>query len=121
MDEEGIKKSKLARVDFLGAFALVGLVLSCLLTLDQGTKGVTWRVVLPLGVAFVLFSAMFIIIEKSYAKEPVLPLDLISKRDVYLPYLIIACQAGGQFGVRKVPPAISISTHLYDADIFSLL
>ncbi|OQV04216.1 hypothetical protein CLAIMM_09132 [Cladophialophora immunda] len=98
-EEESKAGSKLARIDFLGAFALMGTVLTCLLSLDQGTKGMSWHYLVPLVCAFVVFATTFIVVEKSYAKEPILPLQLISKRDVFTPYLIVSCQSAGQFGL----------------------
>lgn len=94
--------SKLGRVDFLGAFALVGTILTCLLLLDQGTKSASWRVLGPLAAGFVASVTLFTVAESRIAKEPILPLDLISKRDVFTPYLIVGCQAAGQFGVGRL-------------------
>lgn len=102
LKDEVVGGSKLKRVDFLGAFSLVGTIMTCLLALDQGTKGLAWYYLVPICIMFVLFASMFIIVEKRFAKEPVLPLDLISKRDVYTPYLIIGLQAAGQFGVSNI-------------------
>lgn len=97
--EDGKPVSKLARVDFLGALSLIGTVVTCLLSLDRGTKGASWQLLVPLVAAFAVFSATFIIVEKRFAREPILPLELLSNRDVFTPYLIIGLQAAGQFGV----------------------
>ena len=93
------ERSNLARVDFLGAFALVGMILSGLLSLDLAAKDVSWYVRVVLVTSFGGFLTLFIFIEKRVAKEPIMPLGLLVKRDVVTSYLVVAFQAGGQFGV----------------------
>lgn len=90
---------KLARVDFPGALTLVGTILTCLLALDMSAKGASTYLTVSIASAFAGFLVGFILIEKYYAKEPILPLGLISKRNVLTSYLIIGFQAAGQFGV----------------------
>lgn len=100
IEEENSRSSKLSRVDFRGAIALAGTIVTGMLALSQGTRGLAWCFLVPLIAGFIIFGSAFILIEKHYAKEPILPLELISKRDVLTSYLIILSQAAGQFGVR---------------------
>ncbi|KPM35909.1 hypothetical protein AK830_g10653 [Neonectria ditissima] len=96
--------SNLARVDFAGAITLVGTVLTGLLSLDLATKGSPILVTVPLIGAFVAFLLLFVLVEKYLAKEPILPLDLISKRDVLTSYSIVGFQSAGQFGLLYAIP-----------------
>lgn len=98
-DDADSKQSKLARLDVAGAITLVGAVLTGLLALDLASKSFSISCVGFLAAAFALFVALFITVEKHYAEDPVVPLDLISDRDVITSYLIVALQSAGQFGV----------------------
>lgn len=97
--KEATLSHKLSRVDFPGALTLVGTILTCLLALDMGAKGASKVITITSVSGFGVFLVSFILIEKYYAKEPILPLGLISKRNVLTSYLIIGFQAAGQFGV----------------------
>lgn len=99
-----IARSLLARVDFAGATSLVGMVLTGLLCLDQATKSASYITTGCLGAAFITCTMSFYLVESYWAKEPILPLELVFKRDVLTSYLIICFQAAGQFGVRGSPP-----------------
>lgn len=98
-EDETKTASKLARVDFAGAITLVGAVFTGLLSLDLATKQRLTPLPLSLAVLFVVFLVSFVLAERSYAKEPILPLDLVSRRDVLTSYLIVGFQSAGQFGV----------------------
>lgn len=91
--------SKISRVDFAGAAMLVATVLTGLLSLDFCTKHGLGLAVYSLVGGFVLSLSLFCVIEKYYAKEPILPLELIFKREVLTSYSIVCFQAAGQFGV----------------------
>lgn len=97
------KSSAISRVDFLGAAALVSMVLTGLLCLDQATKSSANHVsTVGFALGFVASSSVFYLVESRWAKEPILPLDLILKRDVLTSYSIICLQAAGQFGVSQI-------------------
>ncbi|KAJ3460620.1 hypothetical protein MRS44_011487 [Fusarium solani] len=96
--------SKISRVDFAGAAMLVATVLTGLLSLDFCTKHGLSLVVYSLVGAFVLSLFLFCAIEKYYAKEPILPLELIFKREVLTSYSIVCFQAAGQFGLLYTIP-----------------
>ncbi|RSL94893.1 hypothetical protein CEP52_012364 [Fusarium oligoseptatum] len=96
--------SKISRVDFAGAAMLIGTVLTGLLSLDFSTKHGLGLVVYCLIGAFVLSLSLFCVIEKYYAKEPILPLELVFKREVLTSYSIVCFQAAGQFGLLYTIP-----------------
>ncbi|KAL2678794.1 hypothetical protein Neosp_009545 [[Neocosmospora] mangrovei] len=96
--------SKISRVDFAGAATLVATVLTGLLSLDFCTKHDLGLVVYSLVGAFVLSLSLFCAIEKYYAKEPILPLELVFKREVLTSYSIVCFQAAGQFGLLYTIP-----------------
>jgi len=78
------KKSKLSRVDFPGAFTLVISLILLLLGLNSGGNVIPWShplilTTLPLS-AVVL--AAFVWIEARWAKEPVIPVNLLLNRTV---------------------------------------
>ncbi|RFU29438.1 hypothetical protein B7463_g6899, partial [Scytalidium lignicola] len=125
------EKSKLSRVDFLGAFTLVTTLVLLLLGLNSGGNIVPWNhplvyVSLPLsGVSLVAF----IYIEAKIAKEPVIPVKLLLNRTVaaacltnwfytmlafmgmfYLPiYFQVKGNTATQAGARLIPQAIGAS------------
>ncbi|CAH0045987.1 unnamed protein product [Clonostachys solani] len=104
MNENESQRTKLSRVDFAGTFALIGTVLTGLLALDIFTKGGPRLLVTGLAIAFPVFATTFTVVEKYYAKEPILPLQLIGKRDVLTSYTIIGFQSAGQFGLLYAIP-----------------
>ncbi|PMD28191.1 MFS multidrug transporter-like protein [Hyaloscypha hepaticicola] len=78
------EKSKLSRVDFLGAFTLVVFLLLLLLGLNSGGNVVPWThplVLVSLPLSIVALCA-FIYIETYIASEPVIPVRLLLHRTV---------------------------------------
>lgn len=104
--------SKLARVDFLGAVTLPTMLVALFVTLDFAGKSYPWYYVAPPGAAAIVLSAAFYYVEKYRAKEPILPLELLARRDVYTTYSIVALQTGAQFIVSRVQidPGQSLDT-----------
>ncbi|CAG8898069.1 unnamed protein product [Penicillium egyptiacum] len=80
-------KTKLRRIDFLGAVVLVGAVLGFLLGLDRGSN-VSWK--LPLTIASLAVSAVlfviFILVEIYLAAEPFAPGHIIFNRTFFACY-----------------------------------
>ncbi|KAI5371067.1 putative major facilitator superfamily, MFS transporter superfamily [Septoria linicola] len=77
-------KSKIRRVDFLGAFTLVSALVLLLLGLNSGGNIVPWNhplvyVSIPLSFAMLL---AFIFIEDRVASEPIIPVGLLANRSV---------------------------------------
>lgn len=114
-NEQVNKSSAIARVDLLGAAALVSTVLTGLLCLDQAAGGASNYVLIAgFATAFVASSLVFYFVESRWAKEPILPLDLVLKRDVLTSYSIICLQAAGQFGVSGILSRLHSSiSHLW--------
>ncbi|CAP94802.1 hypothetical protein E8E15_004509 [Penicillium rubens] len=80
-------KTKLRRIDFLGAVVLVGAVLGFLFGLDRGSN-VSWKLPLTiasLGVSAVLF-VIFILVEIYLAAEPFAPGHIIFNRTFFACY-----------------------------------
>lgn len=97
--EEVTTKTQIARVDFYGAAALVGFVLSFLLLLDRATKQAPNGLIAGLAASTAVCLAVFIFVESKVAQEPILPIGLLANRDVFIPYLIVGCKSAGQFTV----------------------
>ena len=74
-------KTKLKRVDFLGATVLVSAVFTLLVGLDQGSN-ISWSspvTIACMSVTFPLFG-LFILVEEKYAAEPFAPARIIFER-----------------------------------------
>ncbi|KAF5005271.1 hypothetical protein FDECE_8257 [Fusarium decemcellulare] len=105
-EEQPSTAGKIARVDFLGAFLLAMFILLLLLPLELGGKELPWShpLVPALFAAAVVFLALFALVEKRWAKEPILDLELFKQRDVVLCLLIIAFQSAAQLGMMFSVP-----------------
>lgn len=94
-------KASLARIDFTGALFLSISVLSILLVLDMGGEKIPWSsplVFILVGIG-ILAGALFTITEKSWAKEPIFPLHLLSNSNVVTPYCVSVLQNASQCAV----------------------
>jgi hypothetical protein len=82
--EDSHWKTKLRRIDFPGAFALVGAVVGLLLGLDRGSN-VSWT--MPLTIASLSTSlsmfVLFVVIEIYFAAEPFAPGHIIFNRTLF--------------------------------------
>ncbi|KAI9147235.1 Vacuolar membrane amino acid uptake transporter fnx2 [Paramyrothecium foliicola] len=103
-DESVTLKSRLARIDILGALILPLTLVLSFVALDWAGKAYSWHYTAPLAVLTLALASLFVWVEKYYAKEPIFPLDLILKRDVITANLIVALQLGGQFIVFYTVP-----------------
>lgn len=103
-DEDSSKSSmrtRLRRVDFAG-FTLLPLALTAaFLGLDLAGKLSPLHYTIPVGVSAVFLLVSFYYVEKYYAQEPIIPMNLLVKRDVYIPYLLVALQTAAQFIVGQ--------------------
>ena len=92
-------KTKLSRVDFPGAFALVAAVTFLLIGLDQGSN-VSWSS--PLTISFLVISVplagAFLLIEQKYAAEPFAPGRIIFERSLAAAYFCNFFAFAGWFG-----------------------
>jgi len=96
--------SRLAQIDFLGAFFLGAGILALMLPLEIGGDRIPWNhPIIPalfgLGAALLL---LFLATEKWWAKSrPIFPLSLFRQRDVITSYVVMGCQIAAQIGVRR--------------------
>ncbi|KAI9692323.1 MAG: hypothetical protein M1822_006554 [Bathelium mastoideum] len=100
-DNQGSKRSRLARIDFLGALFLALTVLAFLVPLGLGGEKVPWShplVISCFGLCLV-FGCLFVVTEKYWATEPIFPLHLLRKRAVVTAYLALALQITAQGGL----------------------
>ncbi|XXG94494.1 hypothetical protein Hte_000751 [Hypoxylon texense] len=105
-DNADATKSRLARIDFLGAAFLGGGLLALLLPLRIAGQKVPWTspivpLLFALGAALL---GLFIVTEMRWAKEPIFPLRLLKNREVVISYLIMACQTAAQVGMMVSVP-----------------
>jgi len=95
-------QSNLGRIDFCGAISLGLANCSLLLFLDQAQKGLNIlhnpRALILAG-TWIVFLTSFIVIEAAWAREPILPLQLLRRRDVFSSYLIQFLQTAAQMAV----------------------
>ncbi len=107
---------RLLRIDF-GGILLLGLtILLVLLPFELAGTEIPWS---HPGVIGSFVSALacglgFLLYEKRYAKEPIIPLRLIFSRDVMLPNTVVFCQAAAQLGVSfyfpSAPPSLTMES-----------
>ena len=93
-------KSKVRRVDFLGAFLLILAVFALLLGFDRGSND-RWSspfAIAPLCV-FVPLSALFVLREFKYAEEPFAPKRIVFERSLIGCYLCNFFSFAGWFAV----------------------
>lgn len=89
-------KTKLRRIDFPGAFALVGAVVGLLLGLDRGSN-VSWTIpltIVSLCVSLTMF-VLFVLIEIYFAAEPFAPGHIIFNRTFFASYCCNFFSFGG--------------------------
>jgi riboflavin transporter FmnP len=100
------QRSKLRRIDFVGAFMLAIATVSFLLALSLGGHKLSWfhPFVIGLLIGSILLGIVFITYEVNYAFEPIFPPRLLVKRDVATPYAIILLQTAAQLAVSARLP-----------------
>ncbi|KAI6093636.1 MFS general substrate transporter [Hypoxylon rubiginosum] len=105
-DDADAKKSRLARIDFLGAAFLGSGLLALLLPLKIGGQQVPWTspVVAALFASGAVLLGLFMVTEIRWAKEPIFPLRLLKNREVVISYLTMACQTAAQVGMMVSVP-----------------
>lgn len=100
--KEETLRSKLARVDFVGFVLLPGALVTTFIALDFAGKFYPWTYIGPLLACGVLLMAAFCYVEKFWAKEPIVPMELVARSEVFVPYLLIAMQTAAQFIVSAI-------------------
>lgn len=99
--ETNYPKQGFQRVDFLGAGFMSATILSLSFILDMGGVKFAWLspVILILGCVAVVCAVGFYLVERSWAKEPIFPLHLLSCYDVVTSYTLILLQNASQTAV----------------------
>lgn len=100
-EDTEMKGSRLARVDFLGAFLLGAGVLALLLPIEIGGQKVAWThplIYVSFAIGAILL-ILFVLTESYVAREPIFPLRLLRNRDLVLCYLINCFQGAAQLSV----------------------
>ncbi|KAF5233998.1 hypothetical protein FANTH_12352 [Fusarium anthophilum] len=95
---------KLRRVDFAGFAFLPAALVTAFIGLDLAGKLYPLQYTVPLGASAVFLLTSFYYVEKYYAQEPIIPMGLLAKRDVYVPYLLVALQTASQFIITYTIP-----------------
>jgi hypothetical protein len=98
-------KTRLWRIDFLGAILLTVVIVSFLLVLNIASKklAVSDPMVLGLCGLWAGSSLLFVLVEARYASEPIFPLQLLLHRDVLTSYLLAFMIIMGQMIVKTLP------------------
>jgi hypothetical protein len=106
--------SKLARIDFAGAFLLAATILLFLLPLEITGVKIPWThpLVLVLFASSITMGVFFVYVETHWAKEPIFPLQLLRSRFVILPDLLVFLQMSAQLGVCAPQPLFTSSRQL---------
>ncbi|KAH6892924.1 major facilitator superfamily-domain-containing protein [Thelonectria olida] len=105
-DEETDTRSRLARIDGLGALLLGSGILALLLPMEIGGQKVSWHhpLIFSLLTGGVLLLFLFVVVESRWAKEPIFPLRLFHERNVTMSFFIMAAQSGAQLGMMFSVP-----------------
>jgi len=89
------RKEMLGRIDYFGSLSLVLSLGSLVLSLSfKNNQGLPWSSALVWGplITFALFTVVFVLVEIYVAKEPVLPMQLMTQRNAI--FVAIVSQAG---------------------------
>jgi MFS family permease len=92
---------QVAQIDFLGAITLGLLITSTLIPLELGGVVLPWShplIMLFFGLTIALL-VVFIVIEKHWAKDPILPLEIFANTPLVLCYGITLLQVAAMVGV----------------------
>lgn len=95
------KSRKILRVDFLGSALFAGFLILFLLPLELGGSKVAWndpQIPFYFGLS-ALMLAIFIVVEKRWASNPLLPLSMFYNRHTVAAFVIMALQCAAQLGV----------------------
>lgn len=95
------KFGKLRQVDFVGSALLTSFLILILLPLEIGGNKVSWTdALIPiLFGAGILCLIVFVVVEKWWATNPLLPLNLFCSRHTVVSFLVLALLCAAQLGV----------------------
>ncbi|KAK7744070.1 hypothetical protein SLS53_003588 [Cytospora paraplurivora] len=98
--------SKLRQVDFLGSALLAGFLILILLPLEIGGSKIAWTDP-RIGALFasgIVCLALFVVAEKRWVSNPLMPLSLFASRHTVVSYVILALQTLAQLGMMYSVP-----------------
>jgi hypothetical protein len=95
--------NRLAEIDFLGSGVLSLLILAFMLPMEIGGTKIPWShpLISSLFALAAILLFFFVLTEKWWAKQPILPLQLFERRDIVASFFIMALQVAAQIGVRS--------------------
>ncbi|KAK2597096.1 hypothetical protein N8I77_012964 [Diaporthe amygdali] len=100
------KFGKLRQVDFMGSTLLAAFLILILLPLEIGGNKIAWtdaRIPIFFGSGF-LCLIVFVVVEKRWATNPLLPLKLFYSRHTVVSFLVLALQCAAQLGMMFSVP-----------------
>ncbi|PSN71462.1 putative major facilitator superfamily transporter [Corynespora cassiicola Philippines] len=97
---------KLRRIDFVGAFFMSLTILAALLVLDTGGQKYAWThpVILSSFCLTIVSGISFALIERYWAREPIFPLQLLTRYVVVTSYISLLLQNFAQSALFFVIP-----------------
>ncbi|KIX07140.1 uncharacterized protein Z518_05117 [Rhinocladiella mackenziei CBS 650.93] len=104
LEEDGSLLQKVTRVDMVGAFVLAVAISIFLLTLHFANENVSLVNILVLVVLGIISAFLFYLIERRWAKEPILPIELVTKRAALSSYILAGFQLAAQFSLFYSTP-----------------
>jgi MFS family permease len=112
-EEDETLRQKIARVDILGALAIAVTITSFLLVLQFAAQKHLSPIFLVIpAVVFFISGTVFYVIERHWAKEPILPIELLLSRAALSSYILGGLQLAAQFAVfYSTPLYFQISAH----------
>ncbi|VUC24016.1 unnamed protein product [Clonostachys rosea] len=97
-------KGRLRRIDFLGAALLPSALIAFFIALDFVGKSYRWFYIAPLAGLSLILTALFLYVENYKAVEPVFPLSIVFKRDVFTANALAGLQLAAQFTIFYTTP-----------------
>jgi predicted MFS family arabinose efflux permease len=98
-DEDASFKRKLERIDVAGAIVLMVTIVSFLLSLEFANQGLPITYSIAPIVTCLVCTVLFCLIERRWAIEPILPIELFTNRDTLTAYLLAGLQMSAQFSL----------------------
>lgn len=100
-------RDKLLRIDFIGALLMSIAILTALFVLDTGGQKYAWKhpIVISSACIAIISAGAFCLFEKFCAKEPIFPIQLLTRYVVVTSYGILLLQNLSQTAVSGEMPA----------------
>ncbi|PVU88499.1 hypothetical protein BB561_005818 [Smittium simulii] len=110
---QGSVISKIKRFDFIGALLLIAGLVMFIIGLSFGGTEYPWSsaTVLCLLIGGVLFLVLYILYDLKLAKEPILPLDLFYRRNLWSSVCAQFFMSFGLYGIIYIIPSYDTAVH----------